>query len=140
MHRLRGAFFLLAMTLSCGCGSDHVATYPVNGKVMFTDGVPVKSGTVELQSLEQGTTATGTIKDDGTFILGTYSSDDGAVAGKHRAIVVQLIIADGVTLHHKNHGLPVNPAYGDYDKSGLTADVQPVEKNDIVLTIELTKR
>ena len=72
--------------------------------------------------------------------MGTYTPDDGAAAGKHKAIVVQLIIGDGVTKHQKDHGRPVKPTYGDYDTSRLTAEVSSTDKNEIVLTLELTKR
>ena len=110
--------------------------YPTTGKVVFKDGQPVRNGTIELESLDFGTTATGTIREDGTFVLGTYAPTDGAAAGKHRAIVVQLIIADGTVKHTKDHGLPVDSKYGRYETSGLTAEVLPQDHNNVVLTLE----
>lgn len=133
-------FALLVISALAGCGPAQIDTYPVSGIVKFSDGQPVRSGTVELQSIEYGTTATGTIRSDGTFQLGTYTPVDGAAAGQHKAIVVQLIIGDGMTVHHKDHGRAVPNHYGDYDTSGLTAEVAPVEKNQITLTLESKKK
>jgi len=133
-------FALLVISALAGCGPAQIDTYPVSGTVKFSDGQPVRSGTVELQSIEYGTTATGTIRSDGTFQLGTYTPVDGAAAGQHRAIIIQLIIGDGMTVHHKDHGRAVPTHYGDYDTSGLTAEVAPVEKNQITLTLESKKK
>ena len=110
-------------------------TYPVSGHVQFADGEPVRTGTIELESKEHGTSATGTIQEDGTFVLGTYTPDDGAAAGNHRAIVVQIVIADGITKHTKDHGRAVPPRYGDYESSPLSVEVQAQPKNEVVLTL-----
>lgn len=119
-----------------GCGSDQVTTYPVKGRVVFQDGSPVRTGTVELESKQFGTTATGFINQDGTFVLGTYTPNDGAAEGEHNAIVVQMIINDGSVNHTVDHGNPVPPSYGDYDTSPLKVGVQPIEENEIVLTLD----
>lgn len=137
---IRSWFTVFVVATLMGCGPAQVDTYPVKGTVKFSDGQPVRSGTVELQSLEHGTTATGSIRNDGTFELGTYTPDDGAAAGKHKAIVIQLIIGDGMTVHHKDHGRAVPTHYGDYETSNLTAEVAPVESNQITLTLEPKKK
>lgn len=124
---------------SVGCGSDQVTTYPVKGRVVFQDGSPVRTGTVELESKDFGTTATGAINHDGTFVLGTYTPNDGAAEGKHNAIVVQIIINDGSVKHTVDHGRAVPPRYGDYDTSPLTVTVQPIEDNQIALTLDGTQ-
>jgi len=129
----------LLLFTTCGCNSDRVPTYPVSGQVLFTDGEPVRTGTIELESKEFGTTASGTIQDDGTFVLGTYKSNDGAAAGEHRVIVVQIIISDGITKHTKDHGRPVSPQYGDYSTSGLTVEVKPIEQNRVDITLPQRK-
>lgn len=130
---------LSCLALLVGCGPARTPVYPVSGKIVFTDGQPVRSGTVELQSIEFGTTATGTIREDGTFVLGTYESDDGAAAGKHRAIVVQLIVGDGGVKHVKNHGRPVPPRYATYQTSGLTTEIRAADTNEIILSLELMR-
>jgi len=129
---------LAAVFLFCfvGCGSDQVTTYPVKGRIVFQDGSPVRTGTVELESKQFDTTATGSINHDGTFLLGTYTPNDGAAEGQHNVIVVQMIINDGSIKHTVDHGLAVPPRYGDYDTSPLTVRVQPIEENEIVLTLD----
>lgn len=130
------SLLLLCIAVSCGCGSDQVQTYPVSGRVQFADGEPVRTGTIELESVTYGTTAAGTIQADGTFVLGTYAPDDGAAAGDHRAIVVQIIVADGITTHTKDHGRAVSPLYRDYESSPLRVEVLVAEKNEFVITLE----
>jgi hypothetical protein len=58
--------------------------------VKFTDGKPVTAGTIQLESLDykEPITAIGLIMEDETFELGTYDVDDGAVAGRHRVVVL----------------------------------------------------
>ncbi|WP_417385740.1 carboxypeptidase regulatory-like domain-containing protein [Gimesia sp.] len=129
---------ILTLLICCyGCGSDKIPTYPVSGRVQFADGEPVRTGTIELESEEHGTSATGTIQEDGTFVLGTYTPDDGAAAGKHRAIVVQIIISDGITKHTKDHGRAVPPLYGGYDSSPLSVEVQAIPQNEVLLSLPM---
>lgn len=138
MKSNRGLLFCLLLVVAVtGCGPGRVKTYPTSGKVVFKDGQPVRSGTVELESLEHKTSATGRIQDDGTFVLGTFTPNDGAAAGRHRAIIVQIIIADGTVKHVKDHGRPVDPKYSRYESSGLTAEVKAQEKNEITLTLDI---
>ena len=129
---MRIALFILLATLT-GCGSDRVPTYPVHGQVRFSDGARV--GTIELESLEHGTTATGRIQEDGSFVLGTYTPTDGAAQGKHRVIVVQIVISDGTFQHTKDHGKRVPAKYGSYETSGLSASVEATEQNRIVIEL-----
>lgn len=126
---------LTLLICSYGCGPDKVTTYPVSGRVQFADGEPVRTGTIELESKDHGTSAIGTIQEDGTFVLGTYTPNDGAAAGKHQAIVVQIIIADGITKHVKDHGRAVPPLYGDYDSSPLSVEIQATPQNEVILTL-----
>ena len=126
---------LVYLTMVIGCGESQVPTYPVSGTVVFEDGSPVRTGTIELSSQAHELTATGTIREDGSFVLGTYESDDGACEGKHRAIVMQMIINDGTVKHSKDHGLPVDPIYASYNTSPLTATVMASEGNTLKLTV-----
>lgn len=127
---------LLSASLLTGCGSNRVRTYPTSGRVVFSNGDPVRTGAIELESIDHKTTATGAIREDGSFVLGTYSSTDGAASGKHRVIVVQMVINDGTTKHHKDHGKAVPAKYARYETSGLTAEVHPVKQNELSLKIE----
>ena len=87
--------FVVAVLVCCvllsGCG-DGIKRFPlgkVNGKVVC-EGVGVSNAMVYFEPLaSEGAMETGEIghaisKDDGTFSVGTYGLDDGAVVGKHR--------------------------------------------------------
>lgn len=126
---------LIILTTLTGCGSDRVPTYPVHGQVRFSDGAPVRVGTIELESIEHGTTATGRIQEDGSFVLGTYTPTDGAAQGKHRVIVVQIVISDGTFKHTKDHGKRVPAKYGSYETSGLSTSVEATEQNRIAIEL-----
>lgn len=129
---------VICTLMTIGCGSSQVPVYPVSGTVLFENGSPVRTGTVELESRDHRVTATGTIRDDGSFVLGTYTSDDGACPGEHGVIVVQLIINDGTISHSKDHGHPVDPMYASYTTSPLTATVK--EQDDNILKLTVTAR
>lgn len=126
-----GAIFLLLM----GC-SDKLPTYPVSGKVQFPDGSPVRVGTVELKSREQGVQARGTIATDGTFTLTTYEEDDGAVEGTHDAVVVQMIVTEDLAGHPPTTLGVVDRRFGSYATSGLSAVVKRDQENRVVLQVE----
>ena len=135
MIRCHGGLILLSILLG-GCGNDQLPTYPTHGKVVFPDGRPVRTGVVELESMDHDITATGKINTDGTFVLGTYDSDDGAVSGFHRVIVLQMVINDGTINHTMDHGKPVDSQFASYESSTLTATIVPEPEN--VLTLEVT--
>ena len=124
----------------CGCGEDRPRAYPANGRVVFSDGTPVKLGTVELLSEEHGTTATGRIQPDGTFVLGTWESTDGACAGDHKAIVSQMMIFDGMVRHTTDHGSPVDTKYGSYTTSPLRVTIRKSASNKLELQVEKAPR
>jgi hypothetical protein len=132
---MRIEIFVLFCLAAFGCGESQISTFPVSGTVLFEDGAPVRTGTVELESLDHPLSATGTIREDGSFVLGTYSSNDGACAGKHRAIVVQMVINDGTVNHTKDHGKPVDPIFASYNTSPLTATVEAQESNTLKLVV-----
>jgi hypothetical protein len=73
-----------------GCGSSSATggatTLPVKGTVTYK-GKPLTKGTVTFEPEGAGKEATGAIQPDGTFVLTTYTKDDGAVVGKHRVMV-----------------------------------------------------
>lgn len=129
----------LVLTAMAGCGGGRPAVYPVTGQVVFADGAPVKLGTVELLSVEHKLNANGTIRDDGTFVLGTFASDDGACAGEHQAIVTQLIVIDPGVKHERDHGAAVDPVFASYASSGLRVTIKPDGPNNITLTVGKAK-
>lgn len=142
MYRWTSAYLML--TLACfvlsGCGESKVATFPVKGKVRFANGAPVRTGIVEFGSDNQQVTASGKIQSDGTFVLGTYTADDGAAAGEHRVIVMQLIVNDGLIKHVHDHGGAVDPMYASYQTTPLTAVVEAKDANEIELIVDPPKK
>jgi hypothetical protein len=123
---------------AAGCGS-RLATAPVQGKVLFR-GEPLSHGSVLFQP-DVGPPATGTIQPDGSFVLSTYRSGDGAVLGRHRVEVVcpQVPMAEAVKAAETEElALPLSAIpdrYTSYASSGIEREVVS-GRNEF--TIELT--
>jgi len=124
----------ILLCLVCGC-SDQPQTYAVLGMVVYPDGKPVTSGTVEFELIvsRNRITAAGDIAPDGTFQLGTFESTDGALAGRHRVAV----IADhevGTEVERPELLPPkiLNPRFSDFGTSGLEVEVGPRLNNILV--------
>src|SRR5690348_7122437 len=79
---------VLVIVLS-GCGGDDLGCVPVTGNVTFADGVKIdqyaiKNITLEPVDIAQGTRkASGTIMNDGSFVLMTRLPNDGAIPGSY---------------------------------------------------------
>lgn len=140
-RRLAAAGLVLLASLSAaGCSNDH-ATYPVHGQIVYSDGSPatdLEGYTVTFESVDHAATgeqsgigAWGTVQSDGTFTLGTYESDDGAVLGKHRvAISPEPQLSDGPTTKP-----PIPLKYASVETSGMEVEVTR-GKNNTQLTVE----
>ncbi len=128
------------LLLAAGCSDDRPKAYPAQGRVLFADGTPVKLGTVELLSEKHGLTASGKINEDGSFVLGTYGTDDGACEGPHKAIISQLLIFDGMVRHSTDHGSPVDPLFGSYNSSPLRVEIRRSTQNRLELQVEKAKK
>ncbi|MFK7734792.1 MAG: hypothetical protein AB8B50_02120 [Pirellulaceae bacterium] len=129
------ASLVVVLLASIGC-SGNPRTYPVQGKVQFDNGRPVLVGVVEFQSIEGKINARGDIARDGTFTLTTFESGDGAVAGKHKCVVMQMVMVENVEgFKHSTIGV-VDPRYASYRKSGLEVDVAESGDNPIVLKVK----
>lgn len=136
------AVVALLLVAAPGCFSGNPKTYPVTGKVTFPDGKPLTKGTVEFELLDQEkpSTATGEISEDGTFELGTFELDDGAVAGRHRAVVIaDHEIGTGVERPGIVPRTGLHPRFREYKTSGLEFTVEP-EKNEINISVEYAPR
>ena len=75
---------------AAGCGSGSALdTIPVRGSVTF-EGKPLTVGEVRYVPTDKknGRVARGVIQPDGTFELTTLESDDGALAGDYRIVVI----------------------------------------------------
>ncbi|MBN2296171.1 MAG: hypothetical protein JXM70_27315 [Pirellulales bacterium] len=116
-----------------GCGgTDRLSTAKVSGLVTL-DGKPLSKGTVVFTPAA-GRAATGKIQPDGTFVLGTYATSDGAVLGKHQVAVVAR------ETKSRQGGDPAAPPitgpsliperYSNSATSGLTFEVTDDGKNE----------
>ena len=71
-----------ALLMLTGCGADSMPLGQVTGEVT-ADGEPVSSGVVHFVP-EAGPKASGVLDQQGSYRLGTYSGEDGAVIGRHQ--------------------------------------------------------
>lgn len=134
------AGFLVAIC-SVGCSDSSRRTYPVRGIVRFPDGKILRDGSVEFEIIGRETpvTATGVIEPDGSFVLGTYELDDGALAGKHRVVVISdYDIGSGAERPGFIPPPTLHPRYRDYRRSDLVYEVKP-QTNNIVIEVEYAK-
>jgi hypothetical protein len=125
---------LTATILAAGCGEGGLpARAPVSGRVTF-QGQPLANAQVTFTPIgeEAARPATGRTDDQGRYVLGTYTVDDGAMLGQHRVSV----IARGPDRPPKpgefGSGMPGEQMPGDSlipvkffspDSSGLTKEV-----------------
>jgi hypothetical protein len=123
----------LGLIAPAGCGT--AGHHPVTGKLVYADtGEPVKELAgfeVIFTSEKLGRSARGTIKEDGSFQLGTVKENDGAVPGEYVVTLTQPFreperpyVGDRV----------VDQAYEDPSRSDLKAEVKS-EKNDFVFKL-----
>lgn len=127
---------LFAALSGCDNGPQIV---PLKGKVTYK-GAPLKFGSVMLQPVA-GQPATAVIEPDGTFILSTNKSGDGATVGENR---VRVTSYEGQAPDAKrsadtelalgNSLIPVK--YTDTTSSGIVVEVKPSGNEDLL--IELT--
>lgn len=139
----RGSRLLLALSTTVavlggvvGCGG--AAKAKVTGKVMY-QGQPVQGGSVTLapqttpDAEQAARPAAGEVKPDGTFVLGTDRTADGAAIGTHKvnySVPVAVIEWDG-------YGQPPPGAYSPY--AGLVPlkneiEVKPGE-NEVIIEL-----
>lgn len=76
---------VITCLLLAGCGNEF-DTVDVRG-IVTLDGAPLSQGEVVFMP-EQGPPAKAAIQSDGSFVLGTYNVNDGAVAGQHQVAVI----------------------------------------------------
>lgn len=129
-----GFIVLLGSLLITGCGGP--TTYPVAGKVVFSDGEPVQNGKIEFRSVDGPARGMGDLSKKGSFRLRTLEGDEGLPAGDYDVVVLQIIMTEDLSLAAHDHGRPVPPRYADYFTSGLRATVEEGTSEDITITIE----
>jgi hypothetical protein len=95
---------------------------------------------VELTAEQGGQIASGIIEEDGSFRLTTVRDGDGAVAGRHRAIVVQVVNTEHIPLEEHHHVLDVHPRYARYETSGLEFTIEPGKQNYLEIMVDEAAR
>jgi hypothetical protein len=137
-HIFHWPFQLTALALilaaAGGCGSGN--TSPVRGKVLFKDGTPLTGGLILFRPVDEKlpVSARGDIRQDGTFILGTYQEGDGAVPGKYQVAITP---PPRRKVREKPVENPIiHPRFESYETSGLEYDVKRGKNN---FTIEVDK-
>jgi hypothetical protein len=68
-----------------GCGQSGM--HPVSGRVVYPDGTPLTAGKVVIDTGNALTGSWGSIRPDGTFVMGTNTPDDGVPPGTHRVYI-----------------------------------------------------
>ena len=119
--RSKSLFFILFAVLvlaATGCGNKVT----VRGKVTFSDDQsPLTVGQVRFQS---GTLqARGTLKADGTYVLGTVSEKDGIPKGTYNVTIADAV--DVVVPEAKGNSLPIpvmRPLIVPFDKKDVVVD------------------
>ncbi len=133
---MRRTLLLLAALVSSGCGSGGPPVHPTTGVVQFRGGKPPAAGLVEFAPVDGGPAARAKLNPDGTF---TVVTDDrpGAVAGKHRVVVLPVVVADGGPVGHRHKAaVVVHPKHARFETSGLSTTVVAGQTNHFTVEVE----
>jgi hypothetical protein len=118
-----------------GCGGS--GTVPVAGKVVYSDGSPatdLAGYLVNLDSSELKVSANGAVQPDGTFKVGTYDVEDGALPGKYKVAITP----PEAPIDAPPPKPIISPKYGDLNNSGLEAEIGSDPAN-LTLQVERLK-
>jgi hypothetical protein len=132
-NRLVISAWSLVMLTFGGCFSGQKPTYPTQGKLVWENGSPAKElagGMVIFQCDAEVMSAKAPIDQEGSFTLGTYSLNDGAVAGKHKVSIAQPAPETGEYRPLE----VVDRKYETMETTDLEATIEP-KRNDLVLKV-----
>lgn len=116
-----------------GCGK---AALPSLGKVQFTDGEPVRSGSIEFRNLSDRSSYASRIAVDGGFTLIDKDGIATLPAGDYEVVVVQIVLTEDLAAEAHEHGRTVPRRYADYYTSGLEFSSQADRKSPIMIELE----
>lgn len=123
----------LALPVVVGCGASHeLETAQVRGRVSL-DGEPLRSGYVMILP-SKGRMARGAINEDGAFVMGSYTDNDGAQIGDHPVVVTPVPADEGMSKERRGRKIPKR--YRRAATSRLRVTVEPSGLDD--WRIELT--
>ncbi len=142
-NTLAGAACLMLL-VPLGCGGQAVPTYPVNGRVTFADGRPLRFAFIEFVPQSGGISSRAKVADDGTFVLGTLAKADGCTAGDFKVVVAQHLpanLAEAVG-EHASHSVvgAIEPVYSQLATTPLQAKVSATEPNSFDFVVEQLKK
>ncbi|QDU75868.1 hypothetical protein Pan97_29100 [Bremerella volcania] len=125
-----------------GCSTKEFEVADVQG-VCVCNGTPITAGWIQFSPISEdsqtmpGKPAMGQIKQDGTFLLSTYSKGDGAVVGKHRIRITEPTMPDPSEIAQ---GVPVPQKHNCQLPEELILEVKPGEANHFVIELEPKSR
>lgn len=131
--RIFHGVLLLMMVLCVGCGSSLLNG---KGRVRFSDGEPVQSGSIEFRSQADASRYASRIDSQGRFNLLNQDGDRGIKPGTYDVVVVQVVLTEDLALDQHSHGRTVPRRYADYYTSGLRASVAPESSELIEVILE----
>ncbi len=136
-HRFALTCGALAILLA-GCGESNrpifQTTYPVRGRVVLAKGSPVPGGQLEFHPENpELPEARAAIKSDGTFVVGTYKVNDGAVPGRF-TVTIDALVYDKAGNLRTSKSLPIPRKYADVRTSGLQVEIR-AEPNEVTLRL-----
>jgi hypothetical protein len=89
----------MALVMLAGCSASQEpppATYPVRGKVLLSNGQPAYPASITFYAKDKpGNDAMALTGPDGSFALGTFSKDDGAIPGHYAVTIEPLALGTG---------------------------------------------
>lgn len=138
------AWWILLAGLLSGCGGDsHPKTYPVTGKVVLKSGQKPAVGaivTFHPKSPVGGPgqpNPSGTVKEDGSFVLTTFRGEDGAPEGEY-GVTVRWPVQTKVGLGDAGGagGDQLRGRYSDPATTRLTARVTADGPNQFVFELD----
>jgi hypothetical protein len=118
---------VMVLFLAAGC-DRRPSRVPVSGKVII-DGQPLSFGIVTFVS-QKGRPSVGVLDKEGRFTLGCYTTNDGAIIGKHQ---VQVSATEGI--NNTTSRIHALKRYGLIESSGIEREITAATDS---MVIELT--
>lgn len=131
--RLFVCCFVACALAWAGCGKTEEAGATAKGIVLL-DGKPIDRGVVIFNPVGEGTSASGQIREDGTFEINTSGSVTGLKPGQYKVAIVAWKVQAGEELPdgtEAEESIPLVPeVYHNSETSGLTAEVTAEGPNE----------
>jgi hypothetical protein len=121
------------MLIVSGCSGSAGTGH---GIVQFSDGEPVRSGSVEFRSLSDGSRYASRIAADGKFELADADGNAGCPPGNYEVVVVQIVLTEDLAAADHTHGRTVPRRYADYYTSALQAIKLQGDTSPLLITLE----